>query len=218
MNKTFERVFSEELSFVKSSKSWLLDEFEKSIGGRDNLTLWEHTLAVWQAFEFFFLPSHQFLFPADKIRAMIFLHDVGKPEAIAVGDPERQHEITSDFIGSLVPRGQMSSSQLADILAVVTIDPIGKHLNAKHRLTQERALSELILLVRTLRCSRIEVWELVSSYYQADVCGYPSLRAKVFGESHLPRTNFDSDNLELFHLDIDERTRFKKLKHEFLSL
>lgn len=219
MDYCFQHAFKEELDYICRCNIEISSEFDRTIGGRDNLDLWHHTLSVWKAFEYFFLssPPHGLIFSIEKLRMMILLHDIGKPEAVAQGDPERQHEITTRFFEMLSPSNQMPGSYLDDLLSVVSIDPIGKYLNKKHSKPLERSLSELVSLREKLGCSRKKTWELVSAYYQSDVCGHPSLRLKVFGATQLSNIEFGSTTLELLHHNDEERTRYSNLRSSFLE-
>ena len=98
--------------------------YAKSLAGRDNLTLEQHTMFVMENFEKYFV-RNTLLFSSNYFKFFLALHDIGKPKAILMGDSERQHEFSVEIIDSVFGT-EYSEDFFKRIKVFIDVDPIGK--------------------------------------------------------------------------------------------
>ena len=104
----------------------LLQEiYRMSIGGRDNLSLFEHTQSVMRSYEIHFSGLPVAAIEPNQFRLLIALHDLGKPKAMDDGAPETQHSLTLELISSVWSDLSAPDDWRAKIVTVINGDPIG---------------------------------------------------------------------------------------------
>lgn len=154
--------------------------YARPLGGRDNHSLEEHTLKVISCFEDNFQDRAKILFDPQHFKLLLAFHDLGKPQAMAEEDPDKQHEYTLQIIDQVSDELNLPKLLLQKIIAVIDADPIGKYLNSKHNLPIESSLSEIQKMAADMSVAVATLWPTLLVYYQCDAAGYESLRRKVF--------------------------------------
>ncbi|HJQ08352.1 MAG TPA: hypothetical protein VJ836_02605 [Candidatus Saccharimonadales bacterium] len=172
----------EGVKLIESLKEYpLLREcYARPLGGRDNHTLEEHTLKAILCFESTFQGREELIFKPRHFKLLLALHDLGKPQAMLEGDPDKQHEYTLKIINEIAEDIRVSKGLWHQIIAVIDADSIGKYLNNKHNLPIEDSLKEIEKMAADLSVPVAILWPTLLTYYQCDAAGYESLRRKVF--------------------------------------
>lgn len=192
--------------------------YSRPLGGRDNHSLEEHTLKAIRCYEDNFQGKVKILFEPQHFKFLLAFHDLGKPRAMAEGDPDKQHEYTLEIIDQIKDGIKIPKPLLKNIVAVIDADPIGKYLNSKHNLPIKESLNEISKMAADLSVTVAVLWPTLMVYYQCDAAGYESLRQKVFITNEEGRAVY-FDDLDGFRLkDPIEEERFIALKERVCSL
>jgi len=172
----------EGVKLIKTLKgcSILKECYARPLGGKDNHTLEEHTLKAIDCFEGAFQGTEELIFKPQHFKLLLAFHDLGKPQAMLEGDPDKQHEYTLKIVKEIAEDIRFPEKLLHQIIAVIDADPIGKYLNSKHNLPIEDSLKEIKKMAADLSVPVATLWPTLLTYYQCDTAGYESLRRKVF--------------------------------------
>ncbi len=121
-------------------KNAFLDEQYDQLVVKERYTLEQHTLMVLEQFEKYSkLPLPPGIDRAF-FRVIIALHDVGKPAAIAEGDPKRQHAHTVKIMKVLLPRLGYGAADVAKATALVSADLVGAFVRGGDAADAEKAI------------------------------------------------------------------------------
>jgi hypothetical protein len=154
--------------------------YARPLAGRDNHSLEEHTLKAINCFEDNFQGKAKIIFEPQHFKLLFAFHDLGKPQAMAEQEPDKQHQFTLKIIDQVSDELNLPKPLLQKIIAVIDADPIGKYLNSKHNLPIESSLSEINKMAAALSIAVSALWPTLLVYYYCDAAGYESLRRKVF--------------------------------------
>lgn len=190
--------------------------FEGPLGGRDGLTLREHSRAVIACYESRFEERSALLLRNGEFKLLLCLHDLGKPRAMAEGMPERQHEYTCALIDAISPDLGVPGPLARRIKLIVAGDPIGRCLNSKHLLPVEDAAAEILGVASAFGVEPALAWGTLLTYFQCDAFGYESLRRKVFAADSDGKTIFSEYAGRFLFRDPGEQVRFDLLEHAVL--
>lgn len=166
----------------------------------EKYTIGQHTLMVMRQFERYFskleLPGN---FNPDLFRLILALHDVGKPEAIARGDKNKQHLYTVRMVGEFFDALDFPDEYKDLAIALIQEDAIGKYIKGK-----EDALVTAELIKRSAASGKMaapDFFLLLSIFYRVDAGSYTEDAGGFKSLDHL--FNFDHGKPELaFSLEI----------------
>lgn len=186
LNKWFESSDNSPEGLIKILKTHpeLLYWYEQSVEGPDGLTLEQHTLAVMNNYLNYFLSKQSVLSDDKTFLLFLALHDIGKPQAIVMGDKIFQHEQSIKIIDQLRPMLPVEKETIEKIEFLIDGDIIGKYLNPKFSVSKEESLSEINKLAQKLNITVNELWHSLIIYYQCDAAGYSFLRKRLFVEAN----------------------------------
>lgn len=192
--------------------------YARPLGGRDNHSLEEHTLKAIDCFEDNFQGKAKIIFEPQHFKLLLAFHDLGKPQAMAEEEPDKQHQFTLKIIDQVRYELNLPRLLLHKIIAVIDADPIGKYLNSKHNLPIESSLNEINKMAADLSAAVSTLWPTLLVYYYCDAAGYESLRRKVFVTDGEGRAVY-FDDIQGFRLkDPTEAQRFEALKQRIESI
>lgn len=193
--------------------------YARPLGGRDNHSLEEHTLMAINCFEDNFQGKTEILFEPSQFKLLLAFHDLGKPQAMAEGEPGKQHQYTLKTIEQIREDIHLPDLLLQKIIAVIDADPIGKYLNSKHNLPIESSLNEIQKMAADLAVTVATLWPTLVVYYQCDAAGYDSLRRKVFFTDDKGKAIYFGDTQGFKLKDPTEAERFTILERrvEFIA-
>jgi len=147
----------------------LAREYAADAGVWQGYTLERHTLMVMTQFERYFaraLPTGR----RRLMRAVLALHDSGKPAAVRAGDKSRQHEFTLPLVRRHLSRLGFTSADVALGEALVDNDLLGHLIRGK--LSLEQARRQTVELSRRAGVSPAEFLSLLEPFYLCDAGSY----------------------------------------------
>lgn len=139
--------------------------------GSDGYTIRRHTLMVMGQFRKYF--SYQPLpggVSSDLIEMTLALHDIGKPEAIAEGSKDRQHEFTDPHIRAAARALGYGEEQVRLAASLAAADTIGLFLMRKG--SAEEHAQALATAAQGTGLTTQEFYDLVKIFYQSDAGSY----------------------------------------------
>lgn len=139
--------------------------------GSDGYTIRRHTGMVMGQFRKYF--SYQPLpggVSSDLMEMTLALHDIGKPEAIAAGSKDLQHEFTDPHIRAAAHSLGYSEEQVRLAASLAAADTIGLFLMRKGS-AQEHAQA-LASMAQGTGLTTQEFYDLVKIFYQSDAGSY----------------------------------------------
>jgi hypothetical protein len=113
----------------------------------------------------------------------------------------------------LLPREVMGR-----IKHLVAIDPVGSVLNVKSLRAPDDAAAEIAAVAKALDVSILQCWRTILIYFQCDVCGYHSLKQKVFVTDAAGEPVWEEVAERFMLRDKDEAARFKILEENVRGL
>ncbi|MCM2323391.1 MAG: hypothetical protein NDJ90_09035 [Oligoflexia bacterium] len=164
-------------SLSQSSKK-LNALFAADSGVMEGYTIQEHTLRVYKVFAG---QVAKWAVPAEHatlLKYVIALHDIGKPEAIAAGSKQLQHQYTLPILASTMKKAGFTAPEVRVAEALVGNDVIGAML--QQRITPTEAHRRLLVLAEKSGLNPMDFFRLQSFYYTCDAASYPYLMENVF--------------------------------------
>lgn len=191
--------------------------YTRSLGGRDQLSLMQHTTNVMRNFEDVFEKRTSLLFSPAYFKLLIAVHDLGKPQAMDDHRNDIQHDYTVAILEDSLRDLSLPAELFVPMMTILHSDPIGKHLNKKHAIPLDEALEEIREMACAMSVSVSDLWKTLLVYFQCDAAGYPSLCKKVFiTDTDSTPTYFE--NLGRFEFaDREERAKFHTLEIRVLE-
>lgn len=147
-------------------------EYATSVGVWEGYTLKQHTSMVLSQFEKYFSNSLQYT-NIDKnfFKTFLALHDLGKPEAVRMGEKHLQYEHTKRIMNNILSELGYSRQEKALALALVSADPIGESIKANGR-NIEASAREIIKLAQAANIPTAKFFDLLTIYYRVDAGSY----------------------------------------------
>ena len=157
----------------------LIEFFEKdhrlellsSSGVWEKYTIKQHTLMVIRQFDKYFsdtqLPSemsHNFF------RVILALHDLSKPEAIAMGGKHLKFEYAEKKMKSILSKLHYTTQEISMAAALVSEDPIGPYL-AK-RMSIKTSAGIIYMMARQAMLKVDALFSLICIFYMVDAGSY----------------------------------------------
>lgn len=177
--------------------------YDQGVGVWEGYDLKKHTLMVMGQFEKYF-DNQELPLGVDKntFRLILALHDIGKPEAIAMGEKHLQHEYTPKYIQLLFKRLGIDEQHTKLALVLTSGDPIGPYLmNKKNYLETKNVIAEM---ANKANLQIDEFFELLCIYYKVDAGSYTKNAGGL--ESLDKLFKFDEEKWKLnFSDDIQEK-------------
>lgn len=136
---------------------------------KEGYTLEEHSLMVMGQFEKYRNLPLPASVSRDLFRAILALHDIGKPAGMAEGGPKRQHAHTVKIMSALLPHLGYGPADVAKAAALVGADLIGKYLRGGDVVETEKAVREAALKAGM---SPREFFEALVALYKVDAGAY----------------------------------------------
>ena len=102
------------------------DIYPKSVGVIDGYTLQQHTERVVRQFEHHYAECDTLPIAPNFFRGLLYLHDIGKPEACEKAGKHHQHRYTKKILIDFFTQQRLPGVHIA--LALLTGDPLGKYL------------------------------------------------------------------------------------------
>lgn len=166
----FRRNFAPEklLQFLSADLGGIYDA---DAGVWEKYTIGQHTFMVMRQFERYFanleLPGS---LDPNLFRLILALHDVGKPEAIARGDKNKQHVYTVRMVEEFFDALDFSDEHKDLAIALIQEDAIGKYIKGK-----EDASVTAELIKRSAASGKMaapDFFLLLSIFYRVDAGSY----------------------------------------------
>lgn len=110
----------------------------------------------------------------------VALHDMGKPQAVKLGQKSRQHEFTKPILEQVLRDEGFADSEVALASTLVNNDILGKVLQGKK--DASTAIRELEAAAKQANVPLQDYLRLQTLLYVSDAASYPALRQKVFTE------------------------------------
>ncbi len=148
--------------------------FEQPAGVREGYTLQEHVAMVLGQFQKYFRGVP---FPKNcdqnVFELMLVFHDIGKPQAVAEGDSQRQHAYSVQEIQRVFTELQYPQKTINIVKALVQDDPIGMYLRDWDGGDLMRDTAEKIIAMSEAADMPLkDFWRLLQMYYQVDAGSY----------------------------------------------
>lgn len=144
-------------------------------------TIESHTVDVYTQFlkQARQLPRDSVLHPLMEL--IIALHDIGKPDAVAAGDRNRQHEFTILIMKDVLVKSGWSALNIKRAVAMVTYPGFSQLL--KNERSAFQVAQDFLKLAQELELSPMELFKFKKAYYLSDAGAYYELRNTLFKEN-----------------------------------
>ncbi|KKR19015.1 MAG: hypothetical protein UT48_C0038G0002 [Parcubacteria group bacterium GW2011_GWE2_39_37] len=114
---------------LDSLKECFGEEYEHAAGTWENYSIGEHTQKVMEQYEKYFTDKELPTGTSDRFfRLFLALHDIGKPQAIEVGNKEFQHYYTEPVMKKVFEQMGFGSDEIKLAQTLVGADPVGAYL------------------------------------------------------------------------------------------
>ena len=173
------------IEHLKKLSNEIRRQFPKDSGGREKLTIEEHTRMVLEIFRNEFDPhqaeriSEELGFSIVRLMEYtIALHDIGKGRAIKAGDRARQHKFTVPLLKKGLRMAGFTNPEIALAVELANNDILGDVLNG--RISARNAKKSLDKHAARAGVSSKTFMELQTLFYKSDAASYPQLRQRLF--------------------------------------
>lgn len=170
--------------------------YAEPLGGPDALNLAQHTDLVIKNYLKYF-QHQQFALTHAEWLIMLALHDIGKPQAVAEENKERQHLHTIRIFEELHDVLPLDEARISLLKSLINGDPIGKYLNPSHNVGLEETVDKIHEKSTETGMNITELWFILVAYYQCDAGGYPSLQKRLFEYSSDKELTLSTDKRRL---------------------
>ncbi len=147
------------------------EQFCADAGVWEKYSIYEHTLMVMKQFERYF-GCGQLSDVVDwgTFRMMLALHDIGKPDAIAHGDKNMQHEYTIKIMQRLFAKYNIAQQQIEIMCALVNTDVLGDYIRG--RTSCDKATKQLQQNAKSAQLPVKDFFDVLCVYYRCDAGSY----------------------------------------------
>ena len=164
------------------------DIYPKSVGVIDGYTLQQHTERVVRQFEHHYAECDTLPIAPNFFRGLLYLHDIGKPEACEKAGKHHQHRYTKKILIDFFTQQRLPGVHIA--LALLTGDPLGKYLKLfqSPSSTEDINADTAACSIRGMAdCAPMPVsrfYQALLIYYKCDASSYPTLMKNLFDAKH----------------------------------
>ena len=152
----------------------LKNNFEEQYATKDmtweGYSLEEHTKMVLNQFEKYFKDFDSPLVSKSNLRLFLALHDIGKPEAIKLGNKALQHEKTAPIINNVFDVLKLPKKEKDILVAISKDDYIGKYLRDK--ISLEKVADSVKNIAEKQGVSEKDLLYLMEVYHKSDAGSY----------------------------------------------
>ena len=145
--------------------------FRADAGVWEKYSIYEHTLMVMEQFERYFgCGQLSDVVDCGVFRMMLALHDIGKPDAIALGDKNMQHKYTIKIMQRLFAKYNIAQQQTKIMCALVNTDVLGNYIRG--RISCGKAAKQLQQDAQSIQLPVKDFFDVLSIYYRCDAGSY----------------------------------------------
>lgn len=196
---------------INSLRGVFDEEYKHDAGVGEGYSIEEHTLMVAFQYEKYFTDK---VMPAGInkkfMRFLIALHDIGKSQAIDLGDKDLQHIYTSPIIKNTFEKIGFSTQDALLAKYLISEDPIGRYLKGGPLIESKNYIIEKS---QELNMLPLELLDLFSIIYRCDAGSYTKDAGGKASLDHLFKFNKEDKTL---NFSDEIQARFDRLRESIL--